>query len=61
MPCSEALLEMAPSVRPSLSPITRVGVFALASPCIDFTSVAVQGLPVLRVDFDIVVFPKESQ
>ena len=38
------------SVRPSLRPMTRVGVFSFASCLSCFTSSFVHGLPVLRVD-----------
>jgi hypothetical protein len=53
MPSSEAFVRTAASVRPSLRPITRVGVFCFAKPAMDLTSTPVQDLPELRVDFDI--------
>jgi hypothetical protein len=50
---SLALVYIAAGVRPSLRPITRVGVFPLAS-CLSCDSVAgVQGLPLFLFDFDI--------
>lgn len=52
---AEAFEYTASGVRPSLRPITRVGVFSLASFASCLTSVEVQGLPVLRVDLLIAV------
>src|SRR5438105_94880 len=53
MPSSAALLRTASSVRPSLRPITRVGVLPRARPLRSLTSLGLQGLPELRFDFDI--------
>jgi len=50
MPFSLALLWTAAGVRPSLSPMTRVGVFSFAICRSSFTSELVHCLPVLRVD-----------
>jgi hypothetical protein len=48
-------LEYIPAgVRPSLRPITRVGVFALASFLSCVTSDGVHALPLFRVDFGII-------
>lgn len=52
---AEALVYTASGVRPSFRPMTRVGVFSLASFASCFTSVDVQVLPVLRVDLLMVV------
>src|SRR5437868_3207862 len=46
--CFVACERTAPSVRPSLSPITRVGVFPFARSRSAFLSPALQSLPVLR-------------
>lgn len=52
---SLAWLRTACSVRPSLSPMTRVGVFWAASCRSCVFDDGVQALPLLRVDFDISV------
>lgn len=53
MPSSDALERTASSLRPSLRPITRVGVFSRARCLISLTSLEVQDFPELRVYFGI--------
>ncbi len=53
IPLSLAFARTASSVRPSLRPITRVGVFPCASCRRSDTCCGVQGFPVFLVDFDI--------
>jgi hypothetical protein len=52
-PFSLAAVLMAFSVRPSLRPMTRVGVFCVASERSWRTSAGVQGVPEFLVDFDM--------
>ena len=56
-PVSLALVRTAFSVRPSLKPMTRVGVFFFASVRSVVTSVCDQRDPLLRVDFASVFSP----
>lgn len=61
---SLAFARTASSVRPSLSPMTRVGVFCFASWRSSDMSADVQGVPVFLVDFDIktpFVLPKPAK
>jgi hypothetical protein len=50
IPCSDAFDCTARGVRPSFTPITRVGVFSFTNCFSSLTSCGVHGLPVLRVD-----------
>jgi hypothetical protein len=56
---SDALFATAPAVRPSFSPITRVGVFRAASSSSFEISDGVQGFPELRVDLGMAVTPED--
>jgi hypothetical protein len=61
IPFSEALVLTAPGVRPSFRPITRVGVLPLARVRSCLTCTGVQGLPVFRVDFEMLRLQPEIE